>query len=145
MTNEQLQQLVQEISLTYFKRPFLHRAYFNQRLKTTGGRYHLNTHHIDINKKVLDVFGMDELVGVIKHELCHYHLHLLQKGYQHKDKDFKALLKQVGGSRYVKNVQLEYWHLVYQCTGCGIKMTRKRHFNTMKYVCAICQSRFLKL
>ena len=41
---------------------------------------------------------MEELIGIIKHELCHYHLHLEGKGYQHRDKDFKELLKKVGGT-----------------------------------------------
>ena len=29
---------------------------------------------------------MEELIGIIKHELCHYHLHLEGKGYQHRDR-----------------------------------------------------------
>ncbi len=40
MTEAQLQKLVEEISLKFFRRPFRHRAIFNKRLKTTGGRYH---------------------------------------------------------------------------------------------------------
>lgn len=34
---------------------------------------------------------------IIKHELCHYHLHLRGMGYKHRDADFKTLLAQVGG------------------------------------------------
>ncbi|EMP3376764.1 TPA: SprT family protein, partial [Enterococcus faecium] len=46
MTQEELQQLVEEISLKSFQLPFKHQAMFNPRLRTTGGRYHLNDHHL---------------------------------------------------------------------------------------------------
>ena len=38
---------------------------------------------------------MDELISIIKHELCHYHLHQEGKGYKHRDQDFKDLLKKL--------------------------------------------------
>ncbi len=80
MTEQQLQALVEELSLRYFKRPFIHRAYFNRRLKTTGGRYLLMSHDIEINEKMLTKHGKAILIGTIKHELCHYHLHLTGQG-----------------------------------------------------------------
>ncbi len=39
MDNIELQKLTEDISKTYFKKPFRHQALFNDRLKTTGGRY----------------------------------------------------------------------------------------------------------
>lgn len=53
MTNQELQNLVERWSQESFGRPFLHQAVFNRRLKTTGGRYHLGDHHIDINPLML--------------------------------------------------------------------------------------------
>ena len=53
MTQEELQQLVEEISLKSFQRPFKHQAMFNPRLRTTGGRYHLNDHHLDLMQSCL--------------------------------------------------------------------------------------------
>ncbi len=105
MRNQELQQLVEEISLASFNKPFKHQATFNKRLKTTGGRYHLSDHRLDFNPRVFEIYGYEELIGVIKHELCHYHLHLEGKGYQHKDSDFKELLKVTQGSRFVKPLQ----------------------------------------
>lgn len=96
MDNLQLQKLVEEISLKDFKKAFRHVATFNPRLRTTGGRYLLRSHNIEINKKYLDERGVGEMIGIIKHELCHYHLHLEKKGYQHRDADFKQLLKKWG-------------------------------------------------
>ena len=49
MNNKMLQKLVETTSLEYFKQPFKHKAYFNSRLRTTGGRYVLST-HIEINR-----------------------------------------------------------------------------------------------
>ena len=86
--------------MNFFKKTFIHYAYFNPRLRTTGGRYLLRSHDIEINKKYYDERGIEELIGIIKHELCHYHLHLEKKGYQHRDADFKKLLKKVGAPRF---------------------------------------------
>ncbi|MDQ7936465.1 SprT family protein [Lactiplantibacillus sp. WILCCON 0030] len=142
MTDGQLQQLVSQISLHDFKRPFRHRAYFNARLRTTGGRYQLESHNIDINPKMLTDFDEKTLVGVIKHELCHYHLHLTQRGYQHRDADFKRLLAQVGGSRYAptpkKQTRLAYRY-TYQCQRCGLVYHRKRRLDTQRYTCGRCR------
>ena len=91
MTDEELQRLVEQLSLTAFQRPFTHQATFNRRLRTTGGRYLLATHNIEINPRMITA-GQDALAGIIKHELCHYHLHLTGKGYMHRDHDFKVLL-----------------------------------------------------
>ncbi|BBP87322.1 hypothetical protein BsIDN1_09400 [Bacillus safensis] len=97
---KELQQLTEHISQQFFGKTFRHQAVFNDRLKTTGGRYLLGTHNIELNRRYLEEHGREELIGIIKHELCHYHLHLEGKGYQHRDRDFKALLKQVGAPRF---------------------------------------------
>ena len=67
MNQQELQELVENISLTFFQKPFLHTATFNPRLKTTGGRYLLKTHHLDFNKRVLEMYGMADFIKVIKH------------------------------------------------------------------------------
>ncbi|MFS0656900.1 SprT family protein [Bacillus sp. 179-C3.3 HS] len=150
MNQEQLQQLTEQISQQFFKKPFRHKAVFNDRLKTTGGRYLLHTHHIELNRRSFVEHGKDELIGIIKHELCHYHLHLEGKGYQHRDRDFRELLQQVGAPRFCtplktvqhrkKTVKLHY----YICTGCGKHYTRKRRFDTSRYVCGICRGKLKK-
>jgi SprT-like protein len=145
MTNEELQQLVKDISTTYFKKPFIHEARFNPRLRTTGGRYLLRSHDIEINPKQYETHGIDELTSIIKHELCHYHLHIEGRGHQHRDQDFKTLLKDVGGSRYCKSIpgMRKTVHLKYQyrCKTCGLVYNRKRRVNTSKYVCGKCKGK----
>jgi len=145
MDNNQLQKLVEEISITTFGRPFLHKAIFNTRLRTTGGRYLLKTGNIEINKKYFDAYGIEELIGIIKHELCHYHLHQMKRGYQHKDRDFKELAKRVGAPRYCRalpqaenRITKQY---AYQCVKCHQLFIRKRAVNTKKYVCGKCGGR----
>jgi SprT-like protein len=147
MTNDELQILVEKISIQSFHKPFLHKAYFNPRLRTTGGRYMLGSHNIDINRKYLDEHGMDELIGIIKHELCHYHLHIEGKGYKHGDEDFKRLLNKVGGPRHcstLTSVNNRNRFLVYVCSKCGLDFKRRRKVNTRKYVCGRCKGK-LKL
>ena len=138
MNNQTLTQLVQQISLEFFKRSFTHQAVFNKRLKTTGGRYHLNDHHIDINPLLLNV-DEEILYGVIKHELCHYHLHLQGKGYRHADQDFKKLLETVGGLRYTPRLQQPKY--CYRCKDCRQEYFRMRRLDVRKYACGKCAGR----
>ncbi len=143
MNNQELQDLVEKISQESFAKPFKHRAYFNSRLRTTGGRYHVSSHDIDINPKMLTEHSMEILVGVIKHELCHYHLHLAGYSGKHNTLAFKRLLKTVGGSRFAP-APVDKRPLKYVCTHCGQIYRRKRRIDTHKYVCGKCRGK-LKL
>ena len=145
MDNQELQKWVERISITFFGLPFRHRAVFNPRLRTTGGRYFTKTHNIEISPRQLEVHGPEETEAIIKHELCHYHLHLQGKGYKHRDADFKALLAQVGGSRYCRplpgasrTLPIRYLLL---CKDCGQTYPRKRKVDIRKYVCGRCRGR----
>jgi SprT-like protein len=150
MDDKELQKLVEEISLYEFGKPFRHTAMFNSRLRTTGGRYLLQSHNIEINKKYLDQLGEQELVGIIKHELCHYHLHIEGKGYQHRDRDFRELLTRVKAPRFCsmlperKEQKRLQKTIIYRCTNCQLVFHRKRSINTEKYVCGKCRGK-LKL
>ncbi|MCT4405250.1 SprT family protein [Leuconostoc falkenbergense] len=144
MTNFKLQQLVEHISKTAFHQPFRHRASFNNRLKTTGGRYLLATHQLEFNPKMANLPVFEQ---IIKHELTHYHLHLAHKGYQHKDTDFKQLLSQVGGIRYAPDIgqrqkTQHLWH--YQCEK-GHDIFRHRRFQVGRYRCGQCGARLTLL
>lgn len=145
MTNDELQLLVEQISNAFFKRSFKHAASFNYRLRTTGGRYLLKSHNIEFNAKQLDYYGRDEFVKIIKHELCHYHLHLDGRGYKHQDDDFKNLLKIVGGSKYCQVVPGTKNHrtaqCIYKCNECGQIYNRKRRMDLTKYVCGKCRGK----
>ncbi len=103
MNDAQLQAWVERISLASFGVPFRHQARFNTRLRSTGGRYFTRTHDIEISALQYETYGEDEVEKIIKHELCHYHLHLARKGYKHRDDDFKSLLKKVGGAAFVRH------------------------------------------
>lgn len=144
MNKEELQRLVEEISVKVFRKRFVHSAYFNPRLRTTGGRYLLASHNIEINKKYYDERGLDELIGIIKHELCHYHLHIENKGYQHKDEDFKKLLLKVGAPRFCtplttakKRRNTKIYR--YECRKCKQTYLRKRRIDIKRFVCGKCK------
>ncbi|BBW98277.1 SprT family protein [Geobacillus icigianus] len=145
MDQKQLQALVEQVSLSAFGKPFRHTASFNPRLRTVGGRYVLQTHNIELNKKHYDRFGEEELIAIIKHELCHYHLHLEGKGYRHRDRDFRELLAKVGAPRYCRPLEqkaktAKVIH-IYICTSCGLAYKRKKRINTDRYVCGRCRGR----
>ena len=147
MTEEELQKLVESISCQFFGRQFKHQVKINKRMTTTGGRYHLDDHHIEVNAHFLAPQYRQELIGIIKHELTHYHLHLTHKGYRHKDQDFKVLLDRVGGSRYAPDIGLKRKRkakYLYVCTICGQQFVRVRRINLRCYGCGRCGGR-LKL
>jgi SprT-like protein len=145
MGNEELQVWVEEISITSFGVPFLHRAMFNGRLTTTGGRYFLKGHNIEINPHQLDNYGNEEVEKIIKHELCHYHLHLRGKGWRHRDPEFKQLLQQVGGSRFCQALPGEKarkpqpYRYKLTCIQCGTEYLRKRKVDPKRFQCGKCR------
>lgn len=146
MTDEQVQRLVEELSLVKFGWPFLHKAYFNKRLKTTGGRYLLRSHNIELNRKLYDHFGEGELRGIILHELCHYHLHIRGLGYKHRDYDFRQLLKKVGAPRFCSTIETEKKKRkqiihTYICEECHQSYKRKRKMDISKYCCGKCKGK----
>ncbi|WP_026089412.1 MULTISPECIES: SprT family protein [Bacillus] len=150
MNDIQLQKLTEEISLQYFHKPFKHTAFFNKRLRSTGGRYMLDSHNIEINYRHYEEYGEDELIGIIKHELCHYHLHIEKRGYKHRDADFKNLLKIVNAPRFCspllhnKKAKASKRY-VFQCTSCKTEFIRKRNMDISKYVCGRCRGVLRKI
>ena len=143
MNEHELQQLTMEISRTSFHREFTHKITYNRRLRSSGGRYLLKTGNIEINPLVEQELGLEALIGVIKHELCHYHLHQTGGGYRHRDSDFKRLLHQVGGSRFVERMKEP--NFIYECTACHHRYPRMRKMNTNRYVCGKCRGKLILL
>ena len=143
MNEHELQQLTQEISRSSFHREFTHKITYNRRLRSSGGRYLLKTGNIEMNPLVEQELGIEALIGVIKHELCHYHLHQTGGGYRHRDADFKRLLHQVGGSRFVERMKEP--NFIYECTACHHRYPRMRKMNTNRYVCGKCRGKLILL
>ncbi|WP_404457581.1 SprT family protein [Oceanobacillus kapialis] len=140
MNEKELYNIVEELSKKYFKRKFLHSVCFNNRLRTTGGRYLPAKRVIEINPKYLEA-GMEEFKGIIKHELCHYFLHIDGKGYKHGDQDFKNLLKETNSPRFCNPLPSQKVVRQYQyvCKTCGHVYERRRRVNVKKYRCGKCR------
>ena len=143
MNEHELQNLTEEISRTSFHREFTHKITYNKRLRSSGGRYLLQTGNIEINPLVEQELGLEALIGVIKPELCHYHLQQTGGGYRHRDADFKRLLHQVGGSRFVERMKEP--NFIYECTACHHRYPRMRKMNTNRYVCGKCRGKLILL
>ncbi|KAA1039218.1 SprT family protein [Macrococcus equipercicus] len=141
MTEEELQQLVEAVSLEWFERPFRHTAVFNRRLRTTGGRYFLRTHNLEFNYRQYEAYGIETLTAIIKHELCHYHLHIEGKGYKHRDRDFKVLSSHVGAPRYCEALPEHHYSYEYHCVHCGQVYLRKRMIDLSRYSCGKCRGK----
>lgn len=146
MDQKHLQELVEKISKKFFGKPFIHQVKINQRMRTTGRRYHLDDHHLEINVHFLEPKYAKYLEGIIKHELCHYHLHLAGKGYCHRDRDFKNLLKKVNGSRYAPDIGLRKTkkaNYLYICENCQQRYFRMRKIDIRKFCCGRCRGKLI--
>lgn len=136
VTNEELTQYVRVLSLEKFGLSFQHEAKWNKRLQSTGGRFFPKDMHLDFNPKMAE---RPEFDGIILHELVHYHLYAQQRGYKHKDREFKDLLAQVGGLRYAPSIR-EAKH-TYVCQSCQQIYQRQRKIDIKKYACGKCRGK----
>lgn len=135
-SNEALTAHVKWLSLEKFNRAFTHKASFNSRLRTTGGRFFPKDCHLDFNPKMAQLPEFDK---IILHELTHYHLYIQKRGYHHQDAEFKQLLKAVGGLRYAPALTCPKWR--YVCENCGSIYPRQRKIDPKKYRCGRCHGK----
>lgn len=148
VSDSQLLELVRSISAVSFGQPFRHKSRYNTRLRSVAGRYLLVTHDLEFSHAHAVKFGRDDLVKTILHELCHYHLHLQGAGYRHRDREFKELLAEVGGSRYARALQPRVVRPIahrYICTQCAIVYERRRSLDTTRFVCGVCKGKLDRL
>lgn len=145
LNEKSLFNLVNDISLKFFGKPYTDKVVFNHRLRTTGGRYLPSERLIELNPKYAVETETGEFIGIIKHELCHYHLHIDGKGYKHGDADFKKLLKKTGSPRHCKPLpsQANMYKYLYRCKDCHYEYKRKRRVDTNKYRCGKCRGRLI--
>ncbi|WP_165329192.1 SprT family protein [Streptococcus tangpeifui] len=136
---------VKQVSLEDFGQPFKHRAFWNRRLRTTGGRFFPKDGHLDFNPKIYEAVELTIFRKIVRHELCHYHLYYAGKGYKHDDREFRQLLKEVDGLRYVPKLQEQNFRYLYQCQACGQTYPRQRRVNLNKFRCGRCQGRLILL
>lgn len=142
INEKDLYRLVNDLSNKYFHKPFQHKVKFNHRLRTTGGRYLPSVKVIELNPKYVIEMSKDEFIGIIKHELCHYHLHIEGKGYKHGDVEFKQLLKKTGSPRHCKPLPSTNRRVYkYQCSQCKLLYERARRVNVNRYRCGKCRGK----
>lgn len=141
LNEDKLYNLVNKISLNTFGEPFHDDIRYNYRLRTTGGRYIPSKRMIEINPKYILEMDEEDYIGIIKHELCHYHLHIKGKGYRHGDKEFKELLIATNSPRHCKPLpsNKKATH-TYICTKCNFIYKRVRRVNVNRYRCGKCQN-----
>lgn len=140
LNENNLYEWVDRLSRQYFHKPFMDGVRFNDRLRTTGGRYLPAKRTIELNPKYVFECDEKEVAGILKHELCHYHLHIEGKGYKHGDQDFKNLLKQTGSPRHCSPLPSAEKRpkYMYKCQKCHHIYKRLQRINLNKYRCGKC-------
>lgn len=146
LCNEELKKQIDLLSRKHFQKPFLDHACYNGRLRTTGGRYIPQKRTIEVNPKYVHEMPYNEVIGIIKHELCHYHLHIEGKPFGHRDRAFKELLTKTNAPRFCKplpsNVKNQTFH-IYACNKCKMTYKRKRRVNVERVRCGRCNDRIV--
>ncbi len=143
ISNGQLKALVERLSTTYFHLSFGHAVKFNNHLRSTGGRVVFpksgrqileSKIYMEINPKLDD----KDLPGIVKHELAHYYIYLHKGLHRENDRDFQALLKNLGAPRYSPLHTRQKSFYLYECNGpqCH-KYLRNRRINLRKMRCSI--------
>ncbi|UFT99832.1 SprT family protein [Radiobacillus kanasensis] len=148
LTQGELEKLVHALSMEFFHKPFIDEVSFNARLRTTGGRYIPSKRKIELNPKYLTEIGREEFEGIIKHELCHYHLHIEGKGYKHRDPEFRQLLKETKSPRFcgaLPSIEESRVKHHYECVRCKQVYNRSRQVNIKKYRCGKCRGKLTKV
>lgn len=143
LNEKDLYQLVKDLSNEFFHKPFADHVQFNNRLRTTGGRYLPAKRKIELNPKYVIEMEWDEFIGIIKHELCHYHLHIEGRGFKHGDESFKKLLKETGSPRHCNPLPSseKTYKYVYVCLECGHVYKRAKKIDVKRYRCGKCRGR----
>ena len=135
---------VRQVSQEDFGEEFWHQAHWNKRLRSTGGRFFPSDGHLEFNFRLYQELDLTVFRKIVRHELCHYHLFYANKGYKHRDADFKKLLQEVGGLRYTPPLQQEKTFYVYACKQCGQVYQRHRRVNRQKFVCGRCCGKLIR-
>ena len=119
LTNEGLLELTKKIADGSFHRKFKGTIKYNNRLTRTGGyttccKLKEGETNIDISFQHAKYLGKRELVGIIKHELCHYFLYIDKLPCDHKDATFISLAKQAGAPLHCGRLN----KYLYYCPHC---------------------------
>lgn len=151
LSEQDLINLVNELSVEHFGNPVTHSISFNKRLKTTAGRVMhkyledkltrtktITLLRIEFNPAYLKEYGMEEFIGTIKHELVHYHCLINGKGHKHGDKDFISECKRInaplgGCAKSMKHKN--NWKYLYECIKCKIPMYRHKILDLRRIKC----------
>ena len=145
MTDEQLQRWVEYISLRDFGRPFEHRATFNRRLRATGGRYFLKTHHIEISSAHYQAYGKEESEWKKSSNtnfvitICTGRGGGFVTGFRISSIASKNRRKPLLPSAHPHRTPSEPIRYLLRCRQCEAVYYRKRKVDTSRYVCGRCR------
>lgn len=102
-------------------------------------------HSIELSGKLLDYAPEDEIIDVLKHELVHYALCVLQKPYNDGDHYFESTLQRLGiTNTNSKKFSIPAHHYACLGTPSHVSVTARR-INTNKYVCGACNCKLMYL
>lgn len=102
---------------------------------------------IVISKQLTEHYSLENIEGVIKHELCHYHLYKMGGNYSDGDKEFEDELKRIGShSTRTLTRAGEVHKCICSCCGkvvrtTGSKATATRTINSRISKC--CKAKIL--
>ena len=129
--------------------------------KTLGAFYHNNYRALKIGISKKQVIGavidgnIEPILDTLRHEVVHYAMYTLKKGYNDGDKDFEDTLEKLGigasgatSKKRIKSQKEMVWYSmkdVYTCSGCGVEhKAEHKKTSTTYYRCSKCLVRLNK-
>lgn len=146
------------MNLTAIKRyakEFLDEAYgmelvipieLNGRLTRTLGRFHFNKRgsnrvpvKLDFAKKLLEFGTIEDIKGVIRHELIHYAMFVAGRPFHDGEEEFEAeLVKYNAPATNVLRIKSPKLVITHEC-GCGNQWKQRRKMSS-GYLCSSCKT-----
>lgn len=114
----------------------------NARLSKTLGFF---THYsgrgraveLNFSKKLFEVYSMEDIIGVLKHECTHYALYELGKPFHDGDEYFENYLKKVGASS-TGTIRAKHPMHTWECDTCSNKYVKHKKMNYSNSYCSGC-------
>lgn len=120
MDTQDLYQLANSLSLQFWQKPLTIKVVWNTRLRSSAGRYiysKAGPQRIEVSYQEYIDYGLAEVVNILKHELCHFHLHQQNKAFQDGSVVFKQECQRVGAQLTAKPRAVKYVQIF--CSSCG--------------------------
>jgi SprT-like protein len=149
-SKEIVEGLANKLSLHFWNHPCTIPVVWNGRLTSSMGRFIFSIKgkiripvKIELSKHAAQFINRDIFIGVMLHELCHYHLCRLGQPFDDHHPVFEKELARVGAIS-TNTVQIPQKAFQLLCSKCNKSIGVRKRINTKNYRSACCKEKIIK-